>query len=239
MASYLRALEAHPDPGLPPLPLRACAQTLGLDGLAFLLASDGTPPELLQSYGEHTAALEDVQLTQGQGPSLDAARHATLTLAPDMAALDPSRWPGLAPAVLGLGVRAVFAFPLRIGNICLGVLTAHRTAPGPMTAPQLTDALILADTVAGLLTGLAARPGPSAALLMDDPGLHFAEVHQATGMLAAQLGIPLAQALVRLRAHAFSHDRPLLETARDVLGRRLRLDVTDNGTDPQDRQDDQ
>lgn len=231
MASYLHALEAHHSPGLPPLPLSECAQALGLDGLAFLLAPDGALPELLQSYGEHTAALEDVQLTQGQGPSLDAARNATMTLTPDVTVLAPSCWPGLPPAVLGLGVHAVFAFPLHIGNISLGVLTGHRIAPGPMTAAQLTDALILADTVAGLLTGAAARPGPPAALLMDDPGLHFAEVHQATGMLAAQLGIPLAQALVRLRAHAFSHDRPLLETARDVLQRRLRLDGTDDGND--------
>lgn len=31
------------------------------------------------------------------------------------------------------------------------------------------------------------------------------QVHQATGMLAAQLGIPMDQAFARVRAHAYAH----------------------------------
>ncbi|MER5304103.1 ANTAR domain-containing protein [Streptomyces lasiicapitis] len=55
--------------------------------------------------------------------------------------------------------------------------------------------------------------------------MHFAEVHQATGMLAAQLGVDCAQALARLRGHAFRHDQRLLAIARAVLAQRLRLDT--------------
>lgn len=46
-------------------------------------------------------------------------------------------------------------------------------------------------------------------------------------MLTDQLDTTCDLALIRLRGHAFSHDRPLLDVARDVLVRRLRLD--DNG----------
>ena len=54
-------------------------------------------------------------------------------------------------------------------------------------------------------------------------GLHSdrAEVHQATGMILAQLGIPAQDAFVRLRAYAFAHRRPLGDVARDVVARRL------------------
>jgi hypothetical protein len=225
-ASLLRTLDTHHGPGLPALPLRQAGRDLGLDGLAFLLAPGGRPGELVQAFGEHTVPLEDLQLTQGQGPSPEAALGGTIVLIPDMAVLDPGRWPGLPGPVLELGIRAVFAFPLRIGIIAIGVLTGNRITPGPMTAHQLTSALVLADLLAQYLTRHAAAPG-DANRLLDGTGLHFAEVHQATGMLAAQLDTDCAQALVRLRGHAFRHDQRLLTTARQVLARRLYMDTDD------------
>jgi hypothetical protein len=48
-------------------------------------------------------------------------------------------------------------------------------------------------------------------------------VHQAAGMIAVQLGITVADALVQLRARAFSTDRPIVDIARDVVARRLRF----------------
>ncbi len=54
-------------------------------------------------------------------------------------------------------------------------------------------------------------------------GLHSerAEVHQATGMILAQLGVPAQDAFVRLRAYSFAHRRPVGDVARDVVARRL------------------
>jgi hypothetical protein len=230
MADYLRALGTHSGPGLAPLPLAACADMLGLDGLGLLLAPGARPAELVQSFGERTLALEDLQRVQGQGPSLEAACHGALMLLPDVAdtsAFAVERWPGLPGAIEALDVRAVFAFPVRIGVIALGALIGHRTRPGPMSTDELADAFGLADTIAQIIIATAAHAEASHTLLLDEPGLHFAEVHQATGMLAAQLDSDCDHALIRLRGHAFSHDRPLLDVARDVLARRLYLD--DNG----------
>jgi hypothetical protein len=47
--------------------------------------------------------------------------------------------------------------------------------------------------------------------------------------LSVQLDVPIAQALVRLRAYAFGHDRRLTEVAEDVVGRRLRFYDRDDG----------
>lgn len=65
---------------------------------------------------------------------------------------------------------------------------------------------------------------------MDDPSALVngdlaepAEVHQAAGMLTAQLGISITDAIARLRAHAVATHRPLIDISRDVIAHRLQL----------------
>ena len=61
-----------------------------------------------------------------------------------------------------------------------------------------------------------APPGELAAELEAGADFQYV-VHQASGMVAVQLGVTVGQALVRLRAYAFGNDRPLAEVARDVV----------------------
>ena len=49
-------------------------------------------------------------------------------------------------------------------------------------------------------------------------------VHQASGMVAAQLQVSVREALVRLRAYAFGNNHSLTDVAKDVLDRKLRFD---------------
>ena len=51
---------------------------------------------------------------------------------------------------------------------------------------------------------------------------HFT-VHNAAGIVSAQQDISVTEALIRLRAHAFSNDRPLADVTHDVIARTLRL----------------
>jgi hypothetical protein len=48
-------------------------------------------------------------------------------------------------------------------------------------------------------------------------------------MVMVQLGIPIAEALVRIRAYAYTESRPLSEVAADIVARRLRLDHDRHG----------
>ena len=52
----------------------------------------------------------------------------------------------------------------------------------------------------------------------------FRVVHQATGVVAAQLGMTVEVAFERLEARATRDGRPLDELARDVLARHIRFD---------------
>ncbi len=49
-------------------------------------------------------------------------------------------------------------------------------------------------------------------------------IHQATGMIAAQLDDTVANALARLRAAAFAAGRSMEEIAQDVVEGRVRFD---------------
>ena len=161
------------------------------------------------------------------GPAL----VADLT-APDCLA----RWPVFAPAAAQAGVRAVFALPLQVGAIRLGVMDLYRARPGDLDREQLADALVLADTACALLLDAAQRDRPRPdGRWPEQAGLQHPEVHQATGMIIVQLGVTAAVALIRLRAYAYAHDRRLRDVAGDVVARRLRFDPDTDDDDGEDR----
>jgi hypothetical protein len=214
------------------LPRTVAAQaavTLGVGGICAGLGTGASGMVLAWSDEAVSAELEDLQFTLGQGPGPDAVAGGAPVLVADLAAAG-QRWPQFAPAAAALGVRAIFALPLRIGAISVGVLVAHRAAPGPLTEGALMDAVALAETVTVLLVhqqNAAAYPagrtsnGPQRGWAR--PATFRAQVHQATGMISVQLGVTLAEALVRLRAHAYAEDRLIAEVAADVVARRLRF----------------
>src|SRR5205085_11217961 len=90
---------------------------------------------------------------------------------------------------------------------------------------QHADAVVMADVAAHavLVMQAGAQPGQLAAELETGADFRYI-VHQASGMVAAQLGVGVGQAFVRLRAYAFGNDRPLTGVAEDVVARRLRSD---------------
>jgi AmiR/NasT family two-component response regulator len=52
-------------------------------------------------------------------------------------------------------------------------------------------------------------------------------IHQATGMISVQAGVSLSEALLLLRARAYSLERPLVDVAQDVLNGHLSFDPQD------------
>ena len=198
---------------------------------AWLSAAAGVEAgHLMRVTDEVSEHLAELELTLGEGPSLDASASGGPVLVSDLGTGEAaSRWPVYAVAAMQAGAGAIFAFPLRIGAIRAGVLGLYRARPGPLTAFQLGDALVFADTATLLLLEAqdqaakgregAGSPGGQPA----DLALHRAEIDQATGMLTEQLGTGIAEALLRLRAYAYAHDRRLADVAGDIVARRLRL----------------
>ncbi|MFD3441619.1 GAF and ANTAR domain-containing protein [Streptomyces sp. NPDC058685] len=219
MADILRLLHVRAEPGLPD----GCTAALGMDHLAVSLVGESRTMEQLWSSGATGILFDDLQFTLGEGPASDTVRTGLLTLEHDVAAVRADRWPALMPAMAGLPIRAMFCFPLALGGITVGVLTALRATPGPMSGREMDDALAL---VSALTLHFLGADGTQLEAWIDaqrDGVLHRAVVHQATGMLSVQLAVPLPQALLRLRAHAYGHARSIVDVAEDIVARRLRL----------------
>lgn len=198
---------------------------LSLKGAGLSLMVDG---ELLGTAGvSHPgiAAVQELQLSLGEGPCVDAWRSGAVVLDPDLAAPGTVRWPAFAQAGVSAGVRAVFAFPLALGAIRLGVLVLYRDRPGALSTDEFAYGLVLADVATHVVLGLqAGAPADTLHELLAKEPPHWAEVHQATGMLSVQLGVGLDEAFVRLRAHAFATDGRLRDLASEIVAGRLQLE---------------
>jgi hypothetical protein len=204
----------------------AAVAAVGVDGAGVTVMVSPTVRETVHATDQVAGELEEWQLTFGQGPCVDAFSGGGPVLAGDLRTCLAS-WPAFTPAALDSGARAVFALPLQVGAIRLGVLDLYRTRPGPLSTHELADALAFADTAGMLLLDAAAGTQPDTAELSwqrDDPTAHQAQVHQATGMILVQLGVDAGAAFARLRAYAYAHGRRLGDVARDVVERRLRFE---------------
>jgi hypothetical protein len=231
---------------------RACVTGLDVEGAAMSLLTTGVHPETLSATDPTAATLEDLQFTLGEGACIEAATSGRPVLVPDLHDhVLTTRWPVFAAAVTEqTDVRALFALPLQLGTINLGVLDLYRTTPGSLRGQELRDVLAAVDVTTFLLLSVSARTGdghlgdgerpagqhrdgqhspgadgarayPGDGAWWDGLSSNRAEVHQATGMILAQLDVPAQDAFVRLRAHAFATGRPLADVARDVVARRL------------------
>ncbi len=202
-----------------------CAEVTEMSGAGIMLMSGEVARGSVCTTNAVSALIEDLQYSLGEGPCVDAHRRGRPVLEPDLAHPDEWRWPAFRGPAVDAGVRGVFGFPLQVGTVRLGALNLYRDRPGPLSDNQHTDAVVMAGVAAEsvLLMQAGARPGQLAAELESGADFRYV-VHQAAGMVSAQLGINVGQALVRLRAYAFANDRSLTGVAEDVVNRRLRFD---------------
>ena len=205
-----------------------CVQMLGVSGAGIAMVTTSGHGGVVCATDDRAAVIEDLQLTLGEGPCVDAVRGGAPVLVPDLADsadFAAERWPVFLTSAAEAGVRAVFAFPLRIGAISVGALDLYRDTPGELSRTELPAALLAADAAAlAVLYLYAGRPSTGA--WQADDNLQ-PQVHQATGMVQVQLGVPTEQAFLMLRARAFADGRPLAEVATDVVERRVRFSQED------------
>ncbi len=201
-----------------------CQEIAGVDGAGVMLMAGDVPQGTLCVSDKVSQLIEDLQFTLGEGPCVDAYQHDSVVAEPDLARPVTRRWPAFTPPALRGGVRAVFGFPLRVGTVRLGALNLYRDRPGALTNDQHADALVIADVAAQwVLDTQAGAPADAVATELEaGADFHFS-VHNAAGIVSVQEGISVSEALIRLRAYAFSNDVLLADVARDVIARTLRL----------------
>lgn len=227
LRTYLAEVERRHASGSPsgPLLCAACVAVVGVTGAGITLMGDGGPRGSLGVSDGTIGVVEELQFTLGEGPCIDAFRSRRPVREPDLADPQTERWPAFSGPAVQAGVRAVFGFPLQVGAARIGALNLYCDEPGDLGDQQFVDALEMADVVTQTIFMLQAGAAPRE-LALEIEALHRfrAVVHQASGMLSAQLGISTTDALARLRAYAFASERPINDIAREVVLRQLRLD---------------
>jgi hypothetical protein len=204
----------------------ACVDLLDVDGAAISFVRDGASQGTFGSSGELSRQWDQYQFTFGEGPCLDAVRMGRPVLASDLQDPDEVRWPAFSGAMLGSGVRGVFALPVRIAATRVGALDLFRRTAGSFDddlwdgagwASQLAALPMLDLMNADVDWDVIAQGGAWSQL----ESLERVEVYQATGMVQVQLNVDAAEALVRLRGYAFANDVPISDVAWSVVERRL------------------
>jgi GAF domain len=203
---------------------RLAVDEMALSGCAVVLMSGTVQVGTFGGAGRHAATITELQFELGEGPCLQACASGVPVLLPDLTAEAAARWPVFAPAAVAAGVRAEFSLPLRAGPRGIGTFDLCRDEPGMLSDQQLADALVAADIACDAVLS-AREPFGNADLarLLETVGADRLVVHQATGMIAAQLNDTTINALARLRAAGFESGRSIYDIAQDIVARRVRF----------------
>jgi hypothetical protein len=203
---------------------RGCIDHLSMSGVGVSVVASSGDRGFVFATDEVSARIEELQVSLGEGPCVDAWTSRLPVMEPDLARVSGGRWMAFAPAACAAGAAAVVSLPLHVGLTRLGAMDIYRDTRGGLSDADLRDALRLSGALTQVLLrnqpyGLEPEPVPA------EVGQRFGiEVYQASGMVMVQVDVDAAEAMARLQAHAYAVDRPLPDVARDVVARRLRLE---------------
>ncbi len=168
------------------------------------------------------ARIDEIQIDLGEGPSWEALRsRRPVSVADLQRGVNGARWPGAWAALRELELGALYAFPLFVGTVGIGSVALYSPVARELSRADVAGLSTLASLVSGTLLRRALRELGGVDAEAADGRYSRREVHQATGMVAAENGIGVDDALLLLRGHAYAAGRPVRDVASDVVARRL------------------
>ena len=195
------------------------ASTVGL----MLVVGDGSGA--IEGGDIEGGMFDEAQMILGEGPTIDAIGSDSPILVEDLTNPESiDRWPGFVPRAAELGVLSLFAFPMRVGGVRVGVLSAYREASGPLSTMEYADGLVIASLASLLLMDDRESVEVGSSPIESGDLASHSRLQIAAGMVSEQLDVSVADALVRLRAHAYVGDLRLDDVSRAVIDRTLVLD---------------
>jgi hypothetical protein len=207
---------------------RAVSRSLGAAAVAVSAPDSLAAAQTFGVHGRLARWLEELQVTVGEGPSLDGLRGRLPVVVDDLdLAEEQRRWPVFAPAAADAGVQSLCVLPMHVGAARFGVLALYFDRVGGLSDEGMCEGRTFATIAVDLLLDHAGPPDPDSTA---DPSRDRRfyddrpEIHQATGMVSVQLQCDLGTALLRLRARAFVEGRLLSELSADVVAGRVRLE---------------
>lgn len=195
---------------------------LPVTGAAIAVFGDAGRQSTICASDAIAARIDEIQFELGEGPHWDALRSGLPVLVADFGIEGGRRWPAFGAGMRAIEATSLFAFPMFLGVVTVGVVGLYCTRRQELLPHDVATAVRLAALITRRAVETAMRSakdhvsqeGPAARAMRR-------EVHQATGMIVVQLDTDPTSAFMRLRAHAFASERSVESVAHDVVSRRL------------------
>ncbi|SDG96659.1 GAF and ANTAR domain-containing protein [Microbacterium pygmaeum] len=198
------------------------ADTFPVTGAAVSTLGDVLGSETLAATDATAARLDELQFDLGEGPCWDAVTTGIPVLQPDIRRFGGNRWPTLVSALATEPVASIFAFPLVVGPLRFGAIDLYSNEPVTLDATSASRVSAMAEVVSRRVLQRALE---NLGLQTEDGGNAFSRrlIHQATGMVLAQIGVTAEDARLVIQGHAFSQGRPMMEIAQAIISGDLRF----------------
>lgn len=190
---------------------------LDVQAVGVLLEGPDGDLQLSAASTDDAAAIDLFERQAREGPCFDAYRSRQQLVDVDLATVE-DRWPRFVPLALEHGLQAVYAFPLRLRDDCIGAMNLFRHEPGHFSPRDVEAGQALADVAT--IAILSQRRHDESEVYSEQ--LQWALdsrviIEQAKGMIAARETIAPDAAFELLRRHARSQQRRIRNVAAEIV----------------------
>lgn len=193
------------------------SEVLQVAAAGVLLENPQGDVELAAATTDKMKVLEDLEISHGQGPCVEAYRGVEQVLASDLST-QYERWPVVATHAVEIGLVAVYAFPLQLRGDCIGALNLYRDRTGDFSDDDIRLGQAFADAPAiGILQERKITDQRRRAEQLQHALDARVVIEQAKGVLATKLDVGTDEAFQRLRRHARSHNLTVREVCRRIV----------------------
>jgi hypothetical protein len=191
-----------------------------VSGASVSTVGDLLGSETVSASDKTAARVDELQFDLGEGPCWDAMNFGRPVLVPDLRNHPPAEWPAFSEAILDHDISSLFAFPLMLGPLRIGAIDLYAADAVKLNSTETHQATIMAEAVSRhvLRRALNVVGGE-----YEDTGNAFSRrlIHQATGMVLAQLGTSADDALLIIQGQAFATGQTMMKVSEDIVERRL------------------
>jgi GAF domain-containing protein len=200
---------------------RPVLEAIPVEGAAISTIAEFLGNETVSASGPLAARLDELQFDLSEGPCWDAMRQGRPVLEPDVKSHPRRDWPAFSRALAEHEVGAIFAFPLAFGPLQIGAMDLYCGTPRELSSREERQSSILASHISRIVLDRAIRRADEPDILGPEDQFSRRLIHQATGMVLAQLDISPEDARLLIQGHAFAHNRSMRDIAEEILERRL------------------
>lgn len=228
--AFADAMDALTGPTPPDSALaQPIAHALPVSGVAISMLGTFLGNETVSATNPTAARLDELQFDLGEGPCWDAVGKGRPVMEPNIRHHPLGRWPAFLDAIRHEDVGAIYAFPLFVGPLQLGAMDLYSAEPDVLNDKHARQSAAFASVVSRLVLHKALERASEDPEVLPETRYSRRTIHQATGMVLAQLDLSPDEARLVIQAHAFATGRSMQEIAEDIVDRRLNFSVRDSG----------